>query len=285
MVYFRLATCQVLRASQLYCQLNNPRDTAAPERVGTCYFDTMKRIMLLLIVLLTYIAAFVGQAQTRAQMERPAHTSDNSDWWSQIRAGDANGNIAVQKREPQASNLRILGIDLGDDDQLSKATAKFGRAQPVERGDGSTGRSQTCYSSAKDEPKIHLVFERGEVSDAFYLFVDGPDWKDSNLCVKSNLVTEDLSLASGLRLGQTPAKVKAILGTPSAVVRNKIVYSYEVEKKTADKDFEKLKQEYPALSDEDLHRDYEFYSLGVYIEARFSQSRLNYLAVLKTEAY
>lgn len=156
----------------------------------------MKRIMALLIALLAYIAASVGQAHTRAQMGRPAHTSDNSDWWSQFRAGDANGGVAVQKREPQASNLRILGIDLADDDLLSKASAKLGKAQPVQRGDASTGRSQTCYSSAKDDPKIHLVFERGEVSDAFYLFVDGPDWRGSDLCVKSNLVTENLSVAS-----------------------------------------------------------------------------------------
>jgi len=285
MVYFRLATCQALRPlPRGYGLLNNPRDTAAPERVGTCYFDPMKRIMSLLIALLAYIAASVGQAQTR-QMWRPAHTSDNSDWWSQIRAGDANGGIAVQKREPQASNLRILGVDLADNDLLSKASAKLGKAQPAERGDASTGRSQTCYSSAKDDPKIYVVFETGELSDAFYLFMDGPDWSGSDRCVKSNLVIENLSVASGLRLGQTPAEVMAILGKPSAAAGNKIVYSFAVEKKTPDRDFDRLRRQHPELSDEDLHRDYEFYSLGIYIEARFNQSKLTYLAVSKTEAY
>jgi hypothetical protein len=225
-----------------------------------------------------------GQVPTPSQGGPPGYTNDNSDWWSRIKTDDASIGIAAQKREPSASNFRILGLDLGDD-LFGKATAKLGKAQQVERGDASTGRSQACYSSVQDHPRIHLVFEKGEVADSFYLFADGPDWKGSNFCFRSNLVTENLSIASGLRLGQTPAEVKAILGKPSASIGNKIVYSFEVQKKTPVGDFDRLRQRYPELSDEELHREYEFYSLGVYVEARFAQSKLTYLAVLKTEAY
>src|SRR6266849_5677409 len=228
----------------------------------------------LLLICLFMPLLYAGQVPTSAQGGPPGYTRDNSDWWSQIRTDDANGGIAVQKREPAASNFRILSIDLGDDDPLSKATAKLGKAQRVERGDASTGRSQICYSSVKDHPRIHLVFESGEVSNWFYLFADGPDWTGSNLCIKSNLVTENLSVASGLRLGQTPAEVRAILGRPNAVIGNKIVYSYAVQKKTPAGDFDRLRQRYPELSDEELHREYEFYSLGVYVEARFARSKL-----------
>jgi hypothetical protein len=214
------------------------------------------------------------------------YTYDKSDWWSQLGRDDANRGVTVQKREPAVSNFRILGIDLGDDDTLGKAAAKLGEAQSVQRGDASTGRSQICYASVRDRPKrIHLVFESGDVSDWFYLFADGPDWKGSDLCVKSNLVTENVSVASGLRLGQAPAEVKAILGKPSAVIGNKIIYSFAFEKKTSLSDFDKLRRQHPELSEEDLHRDYEFYSIGVYIEARFTQSRLSYLAVSKAETY
>jgi hypothetical protein len=246
----------------------------------------MIRIRLPLVLICLFMPLFcAGQTPTFAQVGPPGYTSDNSDWWSQTRTDDANGGVAVQKREPAASNFRILSIDLRDDDPLSKAAAKLGKAQRVERGDASAGRAQICYSSVKDHPRIHLVFESGEVSNWFYLFADGPDWKGSNLCIKSNLVTEKLSVASGLRLGQTPAEVRAILGRPSAVIGNKIVYSYAVQKKTPDKDLDKLRQQHPELSEEELHRNYEFYSLGVYMEARFTQSKLTYLAVSKTEAY
>ena len=92
-------------------------------------------------------------------------------------------------------------------------------------------------------------------------------------------------MASGLRLGQSPAEVKAILGKPSAVIGNKIIYSFAFEKKTSPNDFDKLRQQHAELSEEDLHRDYESYSVGVYIEARFTQSKLSYLAVSKAETY
>ena len=172
------------------------------------------------------------------------------------------------------------------DDLLSRATAKLGKAQVVTRGDASTGRAQVCYTSVQDQPSpIHLVFESGEVSDWLYLFADGPDWKGSDLCIKSSLVTKSLSLASGLHLGQTPAEVKAILGKPNAVMGNKIVYSYGVQKKTSSKDLAKLRKQHPELSDEEFRSNYEFYSLGVYIEARFAESKLHYLAISRTAGY
>jgi hypothetical protein len=219
-----------------------------------------------------------------AQDGPPRYMSDNSDWWSQIRRDDSSQEIAVQKREPAASNFRILGIGL-DKDLFIKATARLGKAPTIERGDGSTGRSQICYASMQDSEKAHLVFERGEVADSYYLFAGGPDWKGSDLCVKSNLVTKNLSAASGLRLGQTPSALKAILGKPSAVIRNKIVYSYGVEKKSSAGDFDKLRQQHPELNEKELRQNYEFYSLGVYIEARFVQSKMTYLLVSKIEAY
>ena len=159
------------------------------------------------------------------------YRSDNSDWWSLLRTDDANENIPVQERAPASSSFKILDIDLGDD-TFSKAATELGKASVIDRGDASAGRSQICYSSEHHDPRIHLIFESGEVSRAFYLFQDGPDWSGNALCVRSNLVTLTLSAASGLHLGQTSAEVKAILGKPSALLRNKIIYSYSVQIKT-----------------------------------------------------
>ena len=114
----------------------------------------------------------------------------------------------------------------------------------------------------QDSEEVHLVFERGEVTDSYYLFVGGPDWRGSDLCVKSNLVTINLSAASGLRLGQTPSEFKAILGKPSAVIGNKIIYSYGVEKKSSAGEFDKLRQQNPELSEEEFRRNYEFLILS-----------------------
>jgi hypothetical protein len=148
-----------------------------------------------------------------------------------IKGGRVHCKYCCSEERTAASNFTILGIDLGDNDPLEKVTAKLGKAQLVERGDASTGRHQICDASVND-PRIHLIFERGEVTDSFYLFADGPDWSGSNLCLKSNLLTESVSVASGLRLGQTPAEVRAILGSPSVVAGNKVIYSFAVRKKT-----------------------------------------------------
>lgn len=219
-----------------------------------------------------------------AQNSAPGYMSDNSDWWSRARKLAFDQKAIIQNREPAPSNFDILGLKL-DSDLFNNAAAKLGKAQIAERGDAATGRSQVCYTSAEDPGRVHLIFENGEVTESFYLFTGGADWKGSDLCVKSNLVTKGLSAASGLRLGQAPADVRAILGEPSSVVTDKLIYSYRIQKKSSAEDFDKLRQQHPELSEEELHRNYGPYSLGVYIEARFSSSKLTYLVVSKAEAY
>jgi len=214
---------------------------------------------------------------------RPA-PSDDSDWWSFTRRPDEGHEALIQNREPPASNFQILGLML-DDDIFSKATAKLGKAPVVERGDASTGRSQICYSSPEKQGRIYLAFEKGEVNEVFYLFEDGPDWNGSDLCITSNLIAKNLSVASGLRLGNTPAEIRKILGKPSVAAANKLVYIFSMEKKTSASDFENLKTRHPELSEEELHREYEFYTLTAYVEARFSKGKLTYLAVSKLEVY
>lgn len=211
----------------------------------------------------------------------PGNTRDNSDWWSLTRTDD---DVVPQEGDLQHSNFQILGFKLNDE-TFGKAKAKLGKASVIKRGDASAGRSQICYSSPGKKSKTYLIFEKGEVNDAFYLFNVGPDWNGSERCAESSLITANLSTASGLHLGQTSAQVRAILGKPSSLRDNTIIYSFEAEKKTSAGDFENLKQRNPQLSQDELHRNYDSYTLGVYIEARFFSDKLRYLVVSKTESY
>lgn len=238
----------------------------------------MRRVTFLLV-----ISTVVPLLESAVQTAPPANRSDNSDWWSQLRGAD-DEVIPTAGQEPATSNFRILGIKVGDD-MFNEAWAKLGKAQRVDRGDASSGRSQICYESVQGRPKIRLVFESGEVTDFFYLFADGPDWNGSDLCSKSNLLTENLSVASGLRLGQSSDQVRAILGKPSVESRQRIIYSIQLEKETLASDFAKLRRQHPELSEDDLRRNYASYTVSAYIEARFAKSKLNYLAVSKSETY
>jgi len=226
---------------------------------------------------------FLLLAAAGAQNWPPGYTRDNSDWWSYTGRPESDEKIPEQNREPSAANLKILGLSLIKEDVLGAAAAKLGKASVVERGDASTGRSQACYTSLEEQGRIHLIFEQGEVNEVLYLFEGGPDWQGSDLCFKSRLVTRRLSVASGLRLGLTPAEVKTILGKPSVATSNKLIYSFSVQKKTSAADLQRVRQAYPGLSEEELQRNYGFYSLGAYIEVRFSSGKLTYLAISRLE--
>jgi len=168
----------------------------------------------------------------------------------------------------------IAGVSLGEN-QFTQAEAIFGKAAHIERGDASTGREQVCYKSRGDSGKVYLVFEQGEVSDTFYLFSDGPDWNGSKSCVTSNRVSSNIRISSGLALGQTHEQVVGILGRPNINTTNKLEYFWAGQKKISPEEFKELRRQHQDLSDEELHRNYDYYDVDVEIEARFASSKLN----------
>jgi hypothetical protein len=208
---------------------------------------------------------------------------NNSDWWSTSRSPDPDESIKTQEREFAKSNFQVLGVNLGET-MFSRAAAKLGKATAIERGDASTGRRQVCYASSGTQDKVHLVFEQGEVEYTFYLFADGPAWEGADRCVDSNAISMHVATASGLHLGQTPARVIAILGKPTKRRENELVYSFSVKKKTSLQDLKEAKQRHPELSDKDFQETYSSYNLGASIHAKFVESKLTYLAVSRAES-
>jgi hypothetical protein len=231
-------------------------------------------VLILLLLTLDQLCAYQYSS---------GYQKDNSDWWSNYAENSHPRDIKPQDRIPASSNLRILNVSLGSLDSaqsrdFSRVTAKLGNASVTTRGDASTGRTQICYSSAVGSPAIHLVFEEGEVDDSFYLFSGGPDWVGSNLCVSSKLISMSLSTASGLHLGQSRQEVEAILGKPSASEASKIKYVFEANERMKPDEIRKIRQQRPDAREEDF-----VFFLYVRIEAKFANSRLNYLAISKSE--
>ncbi len=207
---------------------------------------------------------------------------DNSDWWSLLNEKFDVPQLKVGNQDIKTDNFQIAGITL--DTQFNQIVAKLGKAVEVERGDASTGRHQLCYTSADSPGKMHLVFEFGEVESIFYLFSGGADWKGSGLCAKTKQVSMSSRTASGLRLGLTETQVVAILGKPDMAEPNRLLYSREIEHKTTPEEFQHLRKDYPeSLTDQEAHEKFDSYDVQIYIEARFSHSKLSYLAVSNTE--
>lgn len=242
------------------------------------------RLVLPVLWVVLGAVSLLPNGDAAIQSPPQGYPKDNSDWWSYTGRSDSDREEINQQRELPPSNFTILGLSL-DDEIFDRAIKKLGRASVVMRGDASVGRTQICYSSVGKQDKAYLIFEKGEINDAFYLFTGGPDWDASDRCVASDLVTGKLSTGSGLRLGQTSAQVKAILGKPSSASPNKITYSLMAQKKTSTADLEKVRKQNPGLSEAELRTNYEFYTLSAYVEGRFVKDRLVYLAISKTESF
>jgi hypothetical protein len=204
--------------------------------------------------------------------------NDSSDWWSINREDARSPNVKRSDHELQSSNFSLAGVTLGQGG-VEAITTSLGQAPEIERGDASTGRSQLCYGSPANSG-VHVIFEFGEDESVFYLFSDGATWKGSKYCVQSKRVSKRLSTPSGLKLGLTRSEVEAVLGHPDATTADEFVYSRKFHKKSTPKEFETFRKEYPMqLSDEEAHRQFDSFPVEQYIVARFSDSRLVYLAV------
>lgn len=170
---------------------------------------------------------------------------DSSDWWSITREDPLSPNVRPSNRELARGNFAIAGVTL-DEGGFDAITKKLGETVIVTRGDGSTGRSQACYTPATTSA-VHLVFEFGEDESLFYLFSGGPDWNGSGHCAKSKGISVESSTESGLRLGMTRAQVEGILGHPDAVLADEIIYSRQFQRKSTTQQFETLRRDYPGI--------------------------------------
>jgi len=210
--------------------------------------------------------------------------ADRSDWWSILNENFYWPIDKPENEELSTDNFEIAGLKLEHDPAFHSIRGKFGRAVAATRGDARTGRQQICYVS-EHTPHVHLIFEEGELNLAFYLFEEGQSWNGQALCTESSQVTAALLTKSGLGLGMSQADVEKVLGKPDIARENRLVYQREVDKRTPDNKLAELRTEHPEMSEKDFHDNYGSYEVELYIEARFTDGKLTYLAVSKAESY
>ena len=218
------------------------------------------------------------------QADAHVRLSDNSDWWSASRSLDSDTSIKSYEREASESNFGVLGVKLGFD-MFDRATVRLGKATIIERGDAATGRQQACYVSADRADRVYVVFERDEVGFTYYLFVDGSNWRGEDLCVSSHLIKRSSATGSGIRLGDSPSQIIAILGRPSDRRKDELIYSFHVRRKASAEDLRRLRVRYPQLSDKEFHDNYDSYDLSSGFVAKFARSQLTYFSASRAETY
>jgi hypothetical protein len=207
---------------------------------------------------------------------------NRTDWFSINNESFHRTTITPGNESIDSRTFEILGVALGTD-QFRLLAIKLGNAPIIKRGDASAAREQVCYTGGEVSSNVYLVFEFGEDENVFYLFRDGADWNGRAQCVRTKQISMSSGTDSDLKLGLTPTDVEAVLGKADAVFGDRLVYHREIQEKTTPAQFEKLREDYPEqLSDGVAHKKFEFYSVDIYIEARFGKSGLTYLAVSKS---
>ena len=210
--------------------------------------------------------------------------ADQSDWWSVL---NENFYWPIEKPrgdELSADNFEIAGMKLDRDPSFRSVKSRFGRTVTASRGATSSARQQVCYLSA-EAPPTRLIFEEGDLSLNFYLVAGGQGWNGQVLCAESPQVSANLRTKSGLGLGISTAEVVKILGKADISNPDRLVYEREIEQPTPNDKLTELRKEHSEMSDKDFHDNYDSYEQELYIEARFTNGKLSYLAVSKTENY
>ncbi len=151
----------------------------------------------------------------------------------------------------------------------------------VSRGNGPNARAQKCYTS-KD--KVFLVFEEGESNSAFYLFSETTPWNGVKMCARAENLSKSAATDSGLQLGQTQEDVIRILGEPTIRHSNELLYLLDSKKPTPPEKLAQLRSDNAGLSDKDFQDKFGKYDITVIIRAKFSHSKMEYLAVSESVA-
>jgi hypothetical protein len=173
-------------------------------------------------------------------------------------------------------------MSLLDPNLSAKIPARLGHTVEIARGDAATGRHQYCYASMH-EPKTYLIFEFGEIDSAFYLFSHSLTWNGEEYCKSSSSVTKGLGTPSGLRLGISRADLERILGKPTLVKGDRVIYIRSISVKSTPEELKRARTYAPDMNEQEFQRNYGHWDFSTHIEATFEQGKLNYLAVSQAE--
>lgn len=230
------------------------------------------------------LASFLSPLLAAQDTSKAVRLADRTDWWSVLNENFAWPNEKPKGNELAGANFEIAGVNLESDAPFRNLQEKFGRAISAIRSKGNNGREQFCYVSGQS-PSVRLVFEHGESNASFYLFAEGEPWNGQALCADSAQVTAALRTKSGLGLGISPTEVEQVLGKPDFSSPNRFVYYRDIEKHTPEDKLAQLRTEHSDLPDNEFHDSYDSYDLELYIEVRFTDGKVTYLAVSKGESY
>jgi hypothetical protein len=246
--------------------------------VGEGRLRTVVRVFPIAVAFLFSMLALVAGSQ-------PTHHNlqDASDWWSVLNEFHSRTVLKLRLPTPGA-HLKILGVGIGEN-QFQELTERLGEAPVISRGETDSSRSQVCYMSTDENERVYVTFEEGPVSHAFYLFRSRKPWAGAEYCVATREISPDLEAGSGVHLGQSQREVLAILGPPSLIDEDRLVFNRGTLEHTPADQLQEFHQRMPGLTEQQVKELFGTFNRTVFMEARFLDRKLSYLAVAEMSQF
>ena len=179
-------------------------------------------------------------------------------------------------RQLAEANLAILGLAIGDCTSPD-IYSKMGPGIPI-REDENPDITQVCYVSDKDDTLILFSFDNDQCV-RFKLISDKNKFYKWHFCEKSPLVSIHLTTESGIKLGMSKSRLKAILGVPRNESQQYLKYDYEWKQKMNRAEIEKVSQGTKSMIED------HFWTVNATIKAEFSEAGLISFDLLKIRQY
>src|SRR4051794_38468106 len=99
----------------------------------------------------------------------------------------------------------------------------------------------------------------------------------------SDLVNDQLSTASGLRIGLSRSEVEKVLGKPTPSKGERITYVRTISVKSTPEELKRARTYAPDMNEKEFQQNYGHWDFSTCIEARSKSDKLYYLAISQGE--
>ncbi len=190
-------------------------------------------------------------------------------------------STTMRHEEIDSGHITVLGVTAGAR-TIEWVMAKLGNAVPFNRGTKERPLMAICYASNIDNTRVLFVAGPRGVRDQIteiQLISEDVRFDDAPRCVRTTYVSKDIATGSGLKLGMTPAEIKALLGPPTDESPGFLGYEFHVERRLTEAEVERIEKRWPDV------RKYPYHDVSSSVEARFAGKRLKRLDLYRLVTY
>ena len=186
--------------------------------------------------------------------------------------------------EINEEDTSILGLTIGRN-TVEEVNKKFGKTVIFKAGPEYYEPNIMCYLSCGESDETCLEFYSGpfwneKIIDSFVVrpLTSQPYYKynSRSMCKKSFLINKEIATKSGISLGINKKRFISIVGRPTLVRGNVLMYRYKREKKMTDKEIKLLENIYGQRK-----KGYQTKMVLSEIDAYFSDNKLVWFSVSK----